>query len=120
MARPKQKDELRRGHKVTIRFDDSEYEKIRGESQEIGVTLSAYIRSKATRGFIHVPRYAKLNNEHVGQLSKLGGQLKKVHTESGGAYSRKTADSLDEIFLILTEMRRRLENDRETYTQPGT
>jgi hypothetical protein len=120
MPRPKIQPDAKRQHHIGVRLDDSEYGKIRAESARIGVTLSAYIRSKATRGFIQIPRYAKLNNEHVGQLSKLGGLLKKVHTESGGAYSQKTADALDEIVLILTEMRRRLENDRETYPQPGT
>jgi hypothetical protein len=120
MPRPKIQPDVKRQHHIGVRLDESEYGKIRTESEKIGVTLSAYIRSKATRGFIQIPRYARLDNEQVGQLSKLGGLLKKVHTESDGAYSKKTADALNEIYLILTEMRRRLENDRETYIQTGT
>jgi hypothetical protein len=117
MARPKVSAESKRQRHVGIRLGESEYKKIIAESEKIGVTISAYIRSKAIRGFIQIPRYAKLDNGHIGQLSRLGGLLKKVHVESGGAYSQKTADMLEEIRLILTEMRRRLEDDREAHTE---
>jgi hypothetical protein len=117
MARPKMSPESKRQRHIGIRLDESEYGKIMAESEKAGVTVSAYIRSKAIRGFMQIPRYAKLDNEHIGQLSRLGGLLKKIHVESGGAYSQKTADTLEEIRMILTEVRRRLESDRETYTE---
>jgi hypothetical protein len=69
MPRPKIQPDVKRQHHIGVRLDESEYGKIRAESEKIGVTFSAYIRSKATRGFIQIPRYAKLNNEHIGQES---------------------------------------------------
>lgn len=119
MARPKQVEELKKLHKVTIRFSASEMGRLTSDTEKLGVTLSAYIRAKALRGYIHVPKYAKIDCEHIGQLSKLGGLLKLTHAETGGIYSDKTAAILDEIRTILVIVKQRLESDdRQTHTQP--
>jgi hypothetical protein len=106
MARPRKEKELKRGHKLTIRLDDAEYEKICSESKGIGVTLSAYSRAKLIKGVIRVPQYAKIDAQSVSQLSKLGGLFKITHLESGGLYSEKTAAILDKIYSIMAAMDR--------------
>ena len=117
MARPRKRNELKRGHKLTIRIDDTEYGKIRSESEKIGVTLSAYSRAKLIKGSIRVPQYAKIDAQSVSQLSKLGGLFKMTHIESGGLYSGKTAAILDKIYSIMAAMERGLENDRQTHSE---
>ena len=109
MARPKQKDELRQQNKITIRLSDAERDRVTDDAEKLGVTLSSYLRSKALRGYISIPKYAKIDNEHIGQLSKLGGLLKKLHTENGGIHWFKTSEILDEIKAILVAIRNRLE-----------
>ena len=113
MARPKHSPEARRSYHIGVRFSAPEYAKIRGESEKIGVTLSSYIRAKALRGYIHVPKCAKIDNEHMGQLSRLGGLLKKLHNENGGIHWFRTAEILDEIKAILVTIRNRLEEKTE-------
>lgn len=109
MARPKQRDELRRRHKVTIRFDDAEYERANSDAEKLGATLSSYIRAKISRGFVRIPQYAKIDTASINQLSKLGGLMKKIHTESDGFYREQTAAILGEIRNILVAIHREQE-----------
>ena len=118
MARPRQKDELKRQNKITIRLSDSELSRVTGVAEMLGVTLSSYLRAKALRGYIRVPKYAKIDNEHIGQLSKLGGLLKKMHIENGGLYRMETAAMLDKIQDILKTIQNRLECG-EAYQESG-
>lgn len=119
MARPKHSPESRRQHHIGVRFAACEYEKIRAESEKIGVTVSAYIRAKALHGFLHIPKYAKIDTDAVNLFSKMGGLLKKIHTESGGAYSVKTAALLGDMQRVVAGIMRDLErNDRQTHTEP--
>ncbi len=109
MPRPKHAPESRRDHHIGVRFAAPEYEKVRAEAERIGVTLSGYIRAKTIHGHLRIPKYARIDAQAISLLSKLGGLLKMVHTESGGAYSGKTAEILDEIKAILVTIRSRLE-----------
>jgi hypothetical protein len=72
MARPRKQKALKRGHKLTIRLDDSEYGRICSESEKIGATLSAYNRAKLLKSAVRIPRYARIDTASVNQLSKLG------------------------------------------------
>jgi hypothetical protein len=116
MARPKRSPETKRQYHIGVRFDKSEYEKITAESQAAGVTMSAYVRSKTMRGYLRIPKYAKIDTANVNQLSKLGGLLKKIHIESGGVYREQTAGILDEIRGVMLEIGKGL-YDRETHSQ---
>ena len=101
MPRPKHAPEARRDHHIGVRFAAPEYEKIRADAEKIGVTVSAYIRAKALQGYLHIPKYAKLDVQALNQFSKMGGLVKKIHTESGGAYSEKTAALLDDMRIVV-------------------
>jgi hypothetical protein len=118
MPRPRQKEELKRQYRITIRLEESEYAKIMNESKELGITTSTYLRSKAMRGYVNVPKYAQIDSDHINQLSRLGGLMKKTHNESGGLYQEKTAAILDEIYEILAVIRKRLEDDRKAHPEP--
>jgi hypothetical protein len=105
-------------HRITVRFGDSEYSKINSEAKAAGVTVSKYVRGKVNRGFVHVNPYAKVDAAGINQLSKLGGLLKTVHRESGGAYSEKTAAILGEIQAAILQFRGEARDDRQTHTEP--
>ena len=87
MPRPRQKEELRRQYRLTIRLEESEYAKIMSESKELGITPSTYLRSKAMRGYVNVPKYAQIDSEHINQLSRLGGLMKKSLPNNGNDIS---------------------------------
>ena len=118
MPRPKRSNESLRQYHIGIRFNEPEYGKVRRESEEIGVTVSEYVRSKAVRGFIRVPKYARIDVDAINTLSKLGGLFKKIHTDSGGIYSERTAAILEEIYRVVVNLRRDLDDDRETHSKP--
>ena len=117
MPRPKRPNESLRQYHVGIRLNESEYGKVRRESEEIGVTVSEYVRSKAVKGFIRVPKYARIDTDAINTLSKLGGLFKKTHTESGGIYSDRTAAILDEIYRVVIQIRKGFEDDREAHSK---
>ncbi|MDR0653577.1 MAG: hypothetical protein LBG12_09780 [Synergistaceae bacterium] len=50
------KEEDKKRHKITVRFDGPEYSKICPEAKAIGVTISKFMREKAMRGYIRVPK----------------------------------------------------------------
>jgi hypothetical protein len=118
MARPKRKPEEIRQYHVGVRLDKSEHEKIAAESEAMGVTISAYVRAKAMRGCLRIPKYAKVDTANMNQLSKLGGLLNKVHVESGGAYRRQTAEILEDIRGVILEIGKGLADDREAHSEP--
>ena len=113
MSRPRQKEELKRCRKITFMMNESEYKTIRSDAEELGITLSTYIRAKTLRGYVKVPKYAKVNHELIGKLSKMGGLLKLTHKETGGIYKEKTGGILDKIDSIIEKMQREIENDRK-------
>jgi len=119
MPRPKHAPEARRNHHIGVRFAAPEYEKIRTEAERVGVTTSAYIRAKALQGYLYIPKYVKIDIGALNQLSKMGGLLKKIHTESGGVYREKTAALLDDMRRVVAIILRDIErNDRQTHPEP--
>jgi hypothetical protein len=104
-------------HRITVRFDSSEYSKINSEAKSAGVTVSKYVREKVKRGCVRVNPYAKVDAAGINQLSKLGGLLKTVHLESGKAYSVKTAAILDDIQAAILKFGGTSEDDRQTHTE---
>jgi hypothetical protein len=118
MPRPKKQKALRRDHKLTIRLDETEYGRVRSEFGENRRHPLVLQPGKTAERRVRVPRYARIDTQSVKQLSKLGGLFKNTHNESGGLYSEKTAVILDEIYNIMTEIDRGLEDDRQTHSEP--
>ena len=110
MARPKQEEELKRRNKITIRLSNSELGKVTGDAEKLGVTLSSYIRAKTLRGYLRIPKYAKVDKRLIGLLSKLGGLFKKTHVESGGVYHPYVPAVLQKIEAVLMAIQKHLEN----------
>ena len=118
MPRPRQKDELKRSRKVTLMYTGAEHKEISDSAKEAGVTLSTYIRSKSLLGYVRVPKYAKIDSKSIGELSRLGGLLKKYHTDTEGEHSDKTGAILDDIARIVKTLSWEMSNDREAHTKP--
>jgi hypothetical protein len=116
MARPNKKEEDKKLHKITVRFDGQEYEKICTGAKEAGVTVSKFMREKAMRGYVRIPKRARADTAAVNHLSKMCGLMKTVHNESGGAYRERTGAILDEILIFIRKMNRECDDDREAHT----
>jgi hypothetical protein len=116
MARPKQKKELKRGRKATIMYTGDEYAGIEANARETEVTVSEYIRAKSLRGYVRVPKYAKIDTKSINELSRLGALLKTFFNVTGGLHEKKTGAILDDMATIVLEIRRYLD-DRKTYPE---
>jgi hypothetical protein len=99
-------------------YTEAEYKEISGNAREVGVTLSTYIRSKSLLGYVHVPKYAKIDSRSIGELSRLGGLLKKYYTDTGGEHKDKTGAILDDIACLVKTLSGEIANDRQTHTEP--
>ena len=76
-----------------IRFTPTELEELKEAASIAGITVSTYVRQRA------LGRRIAANTDLIAirELRRIGGLLKHIHNESGGAYSDLTADTLTEI-----------------------
>jgi hypothetical protein len=76
-----------------IRFTPSEFDELKEAASIAGITVSTYVRQRA------LGRRIAANTDLIAirELRRIGGLLKHIHNESGGAYSNLTADTLTEI-----------------------
>lgn len=78
---------------VNVRLTETEKEQLKEDADAAGLSLSELVRRRATGR----PVLANADAVMIRELRRLGGLLKLVHTESGGAYSRATADALKAV-----------------------
>jgi hypothetical protein len=76
--------------RLDVRVSPAEKETLRRLAADAGVAVSELVRLRAL-GRPVVPR---TDATTIRELRRLGGLLKKVHVDSGGAYSDATADVL--------------------------
>jgi hypothetical protein len=59
-------------------------------NQYTGITVAELVRARA----LNRPVVPRTDATTIRELRRLGGLLKKVHVDSGGAYSRDTGSAL--------------------------
>jgi hypothetical protein len=76
-----------------IRFTKCEFDELKEAASIAGITVSTYVRQRA------LGRRIAANTDLIAirELRRIGGLLKHIHNESGGAYSDLTATTLIEI-----------------------
>lgn len=80
-------------HRVTVRFDQEEYQAIIEDADIAGLSVAAFIRKKCKGSRIA----SKADLVVLAEVQRLGGLLKHIHNETRGAYSAKTAKAIDAI-----------------------
>ena len=78
---------------INVRVSHFEKAGLREAASIAGLSLSAYCR----RRFLGHKVVAHTDRAVIRECRRLGGLLKRVHTESGGAYSAETAQALADI-----------------------
>jgi hypothetical protein len=76
-----------------IRLTEDEDARIRELAKLAGKDVSKYMRERALGWKFK----SQIEAQTINELRRLGGLLKKVHTDSRGAYSDATAEALREI-----------------------
>lgn len=78
---------------VRIRFTPDEKAKAKAFAEEASLTLSEYIRRRATG----MPVRSKADAQMINELRRLGGLVKHIHNQTAGLYNNETADMLVQI-----------------------
>ena len=111
MARPKKEKELKRNHRITLRFTDVEYEIITENAKAAKLPLAEYARLQALNKKVSVkyeivadvPELKKL----IAEFGKTGGNLNQIahHLNQGGQQTAEILKSLRQRLAEIYEMK---------------
>ena len=99
-----------------VRLTTAEKRSLREQSRVAGLTLSAYARQRllghpvvasADPATLRKLLAASGDAALIRELRRLGGLLKLVHRESGGAYSQATDDALADLQSAIRKIEER-------------
>jgi len=86
--------------RLDVRVAPSEKDQLRGIARAAGLGISNLVRLRA----LGRPVVSRTDATTVRELRRLGGLLKKVHVDSGGAYSQQTADALRALHATIARL----------------
>jgi hypothetical protein len=84
-------------HRIDVRVAPVEKARLREFADDAGITVAELVRQRA----LGRPVVARTDATTVRELRRLGGLLKKVHTDSRGAYSQVTAAALRDLHAAI-------------------
>jgi hypothetical protein len=76
--------------RLDVRVSPAEKEQLGGIAREAGLPVAELVRLRA----LGRPVVSRTDATTIRELRRLGGLLKMVHVESGGAYRQQTAELL--------------------------
>lgn len=79
--------------RVNLRMTKKELERLKEDATVANLTISELVR----RRYFGRPIMASVDATTVRELRRLGGLIKKVHVDSGGAYREQTAELLSQL-----------------------
>jgi hypothetical protein len=79
--------------RLDVRVAPGERAQLRAIADAAGIVVAELVRRRA----LGRPVVSRTDATTIRELRRLGGLLKKVHIDSGGAYSRDTAAALDAL-----------------------
>ncbi len=86
--------------RLNLRLPPGEKEQLRGIARAGGLALSELVRLRA----LGRPVVCRTDATTIRELRRLGGLLKKVHTDSGGAYSEQTGAALTALHAAIARL----------------
>jgi hypothetical protein len=86
--------------RLDVRVAPGEKEQLRGIARAAGLGVSDLVRLRA----LGRPVVSRTDATTIRELRRVGGLLKKVHVDSGGAYSRETAAALRTLHAAIARL----------------
>jgi hypothetical protein len=83
--------------RLDIRVAPAEKARLRVFADDAGITVAELVRQRALGRSV----VARTDATTIRELRRLGGLLKKVHTDSHGAYSQATAAALRDLHAAI-------------------
>lgn len=79
--------------RISVRVTSEEKARLEEDARKAGLSVSELVR----RRYFGRPIVASADMQMVKEVRRLGGLLKHIHNQSGGAYSRETSEALREL-----------------------
>ena len=79
--------------RVTLRLAVDEKDRLKSDADLAGISVSEVVR----RHYFGRPIIANADLVMVKEMRRMGGLMKHLHNESGGAYSKQTSDAIHAI-----------------------
>ena len=86
--------------RLDVRVAPGEKAQLRAIADAAGIVVAELVRRRA----LGRPVVSRTDATTIRELRRLGGLLKLVHVESGGAYSRETAAALDALHAAIRRL----------------
>jgi hypothetical protein len=86
--------------RLNLRLAPGEKKQLRDIARAGGLALSELVRLRA----LGHPVVCRTDATTIRELRRLGGLLKKVHIDSGGAYSEQTGAALTALHVAITRL----------------
>ncbi len=79
--------------RVTLRLAADEKDRLKSDADLAGISVSEVVR----RHYFGRPIIANADLVMVKEMRRMGGLMKHLHNESGGAYSKQTSQAINAI-----------------------
>src|SRR5206468_11247146 len=86
--------------RLDVRISPGEKQELRSAAVAAGIPMAELVRMRALGRAV----VARTDATAIRELRRLGGLLKKIHLDSGGAYRRETAAMLDALRSAITRL----------------
>jgi hypothetical protein len=86
--------------RLDVRVAPGEKQELRGIASDAGLGVSDLVRRRA----LGRPVVCRTDATTIRELRRLGGLLKKVHVDSGGAYSQQTGAALRTLHAAIARL----------------
>jgi hypothetical protein len=86
--------------RLGVRLAPGEKQQLRGIARDGGLSVSDLVRLRALGRSV----VCRTDATTIRELRRLGGLLKKVHVDSGGAYSQQTAAALSALHAAIARL----------------
>jgi hypothetical protein len=86
--------------RLDVRMAPGEKAQLRAIADAAGIVVAELVRQRA----LGRPVVSRTDATTIRELRRLGGLLKMVHVESGGAYSRETAAALAALHAAIRRL----------------
>lgn len=83
--------------RLDVRVVPAEKARLRTIAAAVGITVAELVRARA----LDRPVVSRTDATTIRELRRLGGLLKKVHSDSRGAYSHATAAALRDLHAAI-------------------
>jgi hypothetical protein len=86
--------------KQDFRLTSGEKQRLREEAALAGISVGALVRRRSFGRTV----ISQVDLTMIGELRRLGGLMKLLHNQSGGAYSGETFEALQQIKAAITRL----------------